>query len=145
MRFPRRILAFPVVAATLLVSAGGASAAPAEVIRFGFGGGGSITGCANEQITLIDGTYQLLDHTNVNGSEFIHWSVRGTGIGDQGHVYVFEENGWNKVSTDGDQFVQDQLRMISKGSAPDLLVSFRFIAFANGDFQVTTDKTVCTG
>jgi hypothetical protein len=143
MRTFHRILAGVgvVIATTLPVSA--AMAAPAQVDRFG-AIGGYYTTCTDELVE-IDGTYHQVIKTKADGSVTGHVSIKAKGVGDKGNIYVLNENAWDKVNADGSEAVQSKFRMISKGSAQNLLQFVGFTISPSGEFTLTTDRSDCVG
>ena len=143
MRTLNRFLAGAGAVMATALPASAAMAAPADVTRVGYING-FINSCTSEVVD-VNGRYQEVIHTKADGSVFGQVSIQATGVGDKGNVYVINDNGWTKFNADGSIAVQNQLRMISKGSAPNLLAVVKFTISANGDFELTTDKTACAG
>jgi hypothetical protein len=140
--FKRGIAGTAVVVATIL-SAPVAIAAPADVDRNGIVNG-YISDC-NGELVSIEGTYHEVIRTGADGSRSGHVAIRATGIGDQGNVYVVNENTSDKIGGDGSETVLNQFRMISKGSAPNFLASIKFTISAAGDFNLLSSRSICPG
>jgi hypothetical protein len=143
MRTFHRILAGVGVMVATAIPASAAMAAPAQVDRFG-AIGGYYTTCTDE-IVEINGTYHQVIQTKADGSVTGHVSIKAKGVGDKGNVFVLNENAWDKVNADGSETVLDQFRMISKGSAQNLLQFVGFTISPSGEFTLTTDRSVCVG
>jgi hypothetical protein len=143
MRTFNRIFAgLGAVMATAL-PASAAMAAPADVVRVGIING-YISTCTDELVN-IEGRYQEVIHPNADGSWSGHVTIQATAVGDKGNVYVIKDNAWTKVNADGSLSAQDQFRMISRGSAQNMLAFVGLTISASGDFELTTDRTACTG
>lgn len=143
MRNFDRLLAGVGAAMATALSASPAMAAPAEVVRTGLVNG-YITSCT-DKLVYVEGSSQEVLHPNADGSLFGHVSIQATGVGAKGNTYLVKDNAWTKFNADGSASVQDQFRMISKGSAPNLVAFVTLTIFANGDFELTTDRSACPG
>jgi hypothetical protein len=143
MRTFHRILAGVGAVVATALPASAAMAAPADIVRVGIING-YISTCTDELVN-IEGRYQEVIHPNAEGSWFGHVSIQATAVGDKGNVYVIKDNGWTEVNADGSESVRNQFRMISKGSAQNMLSSVAFTISASGDFELTTDRNVCVG
>ncbi|CAN7467214.1 hypothetical protein LJR078_003221 [Arthrobacter sp. LjRoot78] len=128
-----------------VVPATAANAAPATVIRIGYGGGAVITVDCTTGTIRVDGAYQEVIHTNADGSWSGHVTIKATASDDEGNAYVLNENASSIVKADGTVLVQDQFHFISKGSAPNFVAFIKFTILANGDAVLITDRTECIG
>ncbi|MDQ1053847.1 hypothetical protein QE394_001775 [Arthrobacter sp. SORGH_AS 212] len=139
MQIAKRILAAPVAAAVVLVSAGGAAAAPAEVRKSGYVNE-PVNDC-NGEVVFVEGTFQEVIQFKPDGTMIGNATIKGTGIGSQGNHYIYKENGQTVFNADGTAVAHVIVRLISKGPAPDSRASFRLTVFPDGTFVLTTDAS----
>ena len=139
MHSANRMLAVPVAAAVVLVAAGGAVAAPAEVRKSGYINQ-PINDCTGEVVT-VEGTFQEVIQFKPDGSMIGNATITGTGLGSQGNHYIYKENGQTIFNTDGSATAHVMVRLISKGSGPDSRAFFRLTVFPDGSFDFTTDAS----
>jgi hypothetical protein len=142
MRPLNRILAAAGVVIAMALPASAAMAAPAQVTRDG-ATGGYLTSCTGEVVD-INGTYHEVRHATADGSVTFHVSIKATGVGNKGNVYVVNDNGWTKFNADGSVSAQDHFRMITKGSAQNQLQFVKFTILPSGELKLT-EKSVCVG
>lgn len=93
MPITRKMFAVPIAAATLLVSAGGASAAPPEVqVIFEYDlSGVLVNGCNGEDIILLDGTFRTVIVTYFDSSTKQRVTTQLKGTGTSGARYVINQ------------------------------------------------------
>lgn len=122
MRLVIRLFALLAFVLAMLAPAGGAAAEPAETTRvdqFTF----TFNAC-NGEFVLVEGTYHIVTKQKKDG--FVnHVTFHGQGTGNQGNEYVVNLN--NKNSSKNATFrIDERLRVISKGSAPNAVGTFHF-------------------
>ncbi|MEW1950988.1 hypothetical protein AB0280_17270 [Pseudarthrobacter sp902506025] len=138
MRINPRMFAVPVAVVTLLVSAGGASAAPPEVIKENDVTGLVINGCNSEEVILLDGIFRTVIKTSADGTTkqlaFIHL----TGTGTSGSKYVVNQSlqdNFNGTTFSGSTFSV----LVSQGPQPNETVTFSW------DGDNFSAESVCHG
>ncbi len=136
MRAFIRFLAPPALLLTLLAPAGAATAAPAtsergEDVIF------LVNSCNNGELIQGQVTFHGIFKQQKNDTFIQHFNFHGTAVGDQGNEYVLNDN--FKVESTNDfssESLEERLRLISKGSAPNEVVIFRL---EDGEFTVESD------
>ncbi|WP_255771707.1 hypothetical protein [Pseudarthrobacter sulfonivorans] len=145
MRTFHRILAGAGVLLATALPASAALAAPAQLERVGFRIE-YLTGCTDDpELVVINGRYHLLTLTKADGSVAYHLSIKSSGVGDDGIVYIVNENASDRINADGTEIVLDQFRVISKGSSQNVLQFVGFTISPSGVLTLTTDRSVCVG
>jgi hypothetical protein len=140
MRITRRIFALPVAAATLLVSAGGASAAPAEVIKEDVNLSFLTNSCNGEDVIFLDGTFRTVIKTGANGTIKQQAFIHLTGTGTSGTRYVTNQPlqaTFNDSSDTGSSIAV----LVSLGPQPNETTVFRWDSKSN----LYSVNTVCHG
>jgi hypothetical protein len=116
------LLAF---AAALVIPAGVATAAPAEVSHTQ-AVGALFNTCAGELVDFT-GTARVLDKPNADGSFKTSLNIQGTGTGSLGNEYVLHFDLLLVRASSGLLTLDDEkTTLVSKGSAPNQDVRFHF-------------------
>jgi hypothetical protein len=145
MRTFHRILAGAGAVLATALPASAAIAAPAQLERVGFRIE-YLTGCTDDpELVVINGRYHLVTLTKADGSVAYHLSIKSSGVGDNGIVYIVNENALEKDNPDGSLIVRDEFRVISNGSSQNVLQFVGFTISSSGVLTLTTDRSVCVG
>jgi hypothetical protein len=114
-----------VFATVMMISAGNASAAPAEVSH-DQAVGGLFNTCVGELVTFT-GTARTIDKPNADGSVKTSFNIHGKGTGSRGNEYVVHLNLLLVRASTGLLTLDDEkTTLISKGTAPNQSVLFHF-------------------
>ena len=142
----KKILASSVVSASLLLIAQFAAAAVVlnERTEFSFIGLDSCTG----ELVSIEGVQhvQFTPFDQEHGAHF-RANSHGTGLGlDSGTTYVFNDRLHQDVKRPSDggfvQTITQFVRLTSRGSAPNLFLSFTTVLIVDADGNLTIESTV---
>ncbi|MGK3647190.1 hypothetical protein [Pseudarthrobacter enclensis] len=139
MHIAKRMFAPPLAAAVVIVSAGGAVAAPAEVRKSGYIN--ELINDCNGEVVSVAGSFLEVIQFKPDGTMIGNVTVKGAGTGSDGNQYIYKENGQSVFAADGSATAQVMARLISKGSAPDSRALFRLTVFPDGTFELTTDSS----
>jgi hypothetical protein len=123
MRTLTRILAPLVVLPAMLLPAGGATAAPADVDRFDTFVVDFNT-CNGEEING-EGTNRYVSKTQKDGTYIEHYKLHAKGVGSLGNEYVMNWTITYRTSTKKTKISQ-RIVAISKGSAPNQVLTYRY-------------------
>lgn len=134
-----RLFAVPFAAATLLVSAGPAWAAPAEVIKEDVPVSFLTNSCNGEDVILA-GTFRTVLKTNRDGSVSQQAMVRLTGTGSSGTVYVVNQP-LHATLSDTVFEVDSIAVLVSQGAQPNELARFHL----HTDPSLDTVEILCRG
>lgn len=102
---------------------------------------GNFTNTCNGELVLAEGTIEDIIKQNENGKYMEHYYIQGTGTGDQGNEYVFTQHQKITLSMDGFAESSSKLLLVSKGSAPNMVINVYFNS-ETGELTIDTD---CTG
>lgn len=139
MRISRRMFAFPIAAATLLVSAGGASAAPVQVIKEGTIGI-LTTECNGGDGIYLEGTFRTVLRTSADGTIKQEAMIHLVGTGISGTKYIVNQPLQATIS-DTEFSGHSTAVLVSLGPQPNEIAFFRW------DFASNLDSVeiVCRG
>jgi hypothetical protein len=128
MRLTRKMLALPIAAATLLVSAGGASAAPPKVeviVEKDLSGLVLTNDCNGEDVTFTDGFFRTVILTYPDGTAKQRVATQLKGVGASGTKYItnqtLQDNFDGTAYKGGSEAV-----LISQGPQPNVIMTFRW-------------------
>jgi hypothetical protein len=125
MRKSGYLCAATVFSSALMIPAGPATAAPAEV-RHTQAVGGLFNTCAGELVTFT-GTARILDKPNADGSFKTSFNIHGKGTGSLGNEYIAHLDLLLVRASSGFLTLDDEkTTLVSKGSAPNQTVRFHF-------------------
>jgi hypothetical protein len=135
-----RICAVPVAAATLLVSAGGASAAPVEVIKEDVNLSFLTNSCNGEDVIFLDGFFRTVIKTSADGTIKQEAFIHLTGTGTSGARYITNQplqDTFNDSSDTGSSIAV----LVSLGPQPNETTVFHWDSKSN----LFSVDTVCHG
>ncbi|RNL57261.1 hypothetical protein [Arthrobacter oryzae] len=140
MRKIASLCASALFATSMIVPAGHAAAAPAEVSH-NQAVGGFFNTCNDEFITFT-GTARTIDKPNADGSVKTSFNIHGKGTGSLGNEYVVHYNLLLVRASTGHLTLDDEKAiLVSKGSAPNQSVLFHF----SSDSPEIIFEIVCRG
>lgn len=128
MRLTRKMLALPIAAVTLLVSAGGASAARPDVqiiVEKDLTGFLITNDCNGEDITFTDGTFRTVILTYADGTTKQRLTTQLKGTGTSGARYVVNET--LQDNFDGTAYRGGVVSvLVSQGPQPNQIIRFHW-------------------
>lgn len=133
MRSTLRLLAPLVLLLAMLLPAGGASAAPAQVersVQFS----GVFSNCNGEAVGVL-GTIHLVIKEQKDGSFLSNGKVSGKAVASSGNEYVLNLISQGRGESVDDVSFEDRALLISRGSAPNELIIFRFDPDTGGTIE----------
>ncbi|EMY33563.1 hypothetical protein D477_014216 [Arthrobacter crystallopoietes BAB-32] len=135
MRPNFRILSLLVLLLAFLAPASPVSAAPADSERT-YATFFATNDCNGEAVTG-EAIFHVVRKVQRNGDIILNIQAHGQGVGSQGNEYVFNYKRSDRIKG-GDYVRHERVRVISKGSAPNFMVTIIFNT-ATGESTVNPD------
>ena len=141
MSLTRKVFALPFAAAMLLVSAGGASAAPPKaeiIVEKDLTGFLIENACDTEDITVLEGFFRTVILTFPDGTIKQRLTTHLKGVGASGTKYIANQT--LQDNFDGTAYKgRSEAVLVSKGPQPNVVMTFRW------DGEDSSANTVCRG